>query len=160
MKKKITILVIVVLAIVAILYIPIPMGMLKDGGTRVYCSLTYKIVDWHCITDDGVYENTQVYWGDDRFKDTTFLWNIVESRNVPHHFCAKILKVREDWVTVEPLKGEYECTQSLAIMFNTLEMPRLEVKEGDVVEIHYIGNVVESRIFAHDWKLAEASSSD
>ena len=61
MKKKIKILVIVALTLIAILYVPIPMGKLDDGGTRVYCSLTYKIVDWHRETDDGIYKNTQVF---------------------------------------------------------------------------------------------------
>ena len=155
MKKKIKILVVVVLAVIAVLYVPIPMGKLDDGGTRVYCSLTYKIVDWHRVTDDGIYENTQVYWGEDRFKDTGFLWNIVESRNVPHQFCGRIIKIQEDWVTVEPLHGEYECTQSLEIRFNTVELPRIQVGVGDVVEINYIGNVGNSEIFAEDWKLVE-----
>jgi hypothetical protein len=155
MKKKIKIVVIVVLALIAILYVPIPMGTLNDGGTRVYCSLTYKIVAWHRETDDGLYENTQVYWGDDRFHDTGFLWNIMESRNVPHQFRGKILKMQEDWVTVEPLKGEEECHVSLEIRFHTAELPRIQVDVGDVMEIHYIGNVGESRIHATDWKLVE-----
>lgn len=152
MKKKIKIFVIVLLASVAVLYIPIPMGTLNDGGTRVYGSLTYKIVDWHRETDDGIYENTQVYWGDDRFKDTGFLWNIMESRNVPHQFRGKILRIQEDWVTVEPLNGEPECHLSLEIRFHTAELPRMQVKAGDVIEIHYIGNVGDSEIRAVDWK--------
>lgn len=155
MKKKVKILIAVVLAIIAVLYIPIPMGTLNDGGTRVYSSLTYKIIDWHRETDDGIYENTRVYWGEDRFKDTNFLWYIVESRNVPHHFRGKILKIQEEWVTVEPLKGEYECTQSLEIQFHTAELPRMQVEVGDIIEIHYVGNVSDSRIYADDWKLVE-----
>ena len=46
MKKKIWIPILIV-AVIAILVIPIPTGTYKDGGTREYTSLTYKIVDWN-----------------------------------------------------------------------------------------------------------------
>ena len=42
MKKKIWIPIVIVL--IAVLFIPIPSGVYKDGGTREYTALTYKIV--------------------------------------------------------------------------------------------------------------------
>lgn len=69
MKKKIFFTVIVVISLLAILFVPIPTGTLNDGGTRVYSALTYKIVVWNRTTDDGIYENTKVYFGEDRWQD-------------------------------------------------------------------------------------------
>lgn len=58
MKKKLIILCAVLLLL---LVIPIPTGAYKDGGTREYTALTYKIVDWNHMTADGVYDKTKVY---------------------------------------------------------------------------------------------------
>ncbi len=60
MKKKIIIAFVVVLLL--ILFVPIPTGVLKDGGTRVYSALTYKIVDWNHIYGYGeIYSKTKIY---------------------------------------------------------------------------------------------------
>ena len=59
MKKKKTIIILSV--ILLILIIPIPVGALKDGGTRVYSALSYKIVCWNKMTDDGIYKKTKIY---------------------------------------------------------------------------------------------------
>ena len=61
MKKKIWI-PIVIVALLAILVIPIPTGVYKDGGTREYTALTYKIVDWNRMTGDATYDKTKVYF--------------------------------------------------------------------------------------------------
>lgn len=62
MKKKIWIPILVVV-ILAILFVPIPSGVYKDGGTREYTALTYKIVDWNRLTDGGgTYSKTKVYF--------------------------------------------------------------------------------------------------
>lgn len=55
MKKKLVIILIIV-GILAVLFTPIPTGVCKDGGTRVYSALTYKIVDWNRISSYGIYE--------------------------------------------------------------------------------------------------------
>lgn len=52
MKKKVWI-PIVIVALLAILVTPIPTGVYNDGGTREYTALTYKVVDWNRLTDDG-----------------------------------------------------------------------------------------------------------
>ena len=57
-KKKI---IIILSVILLILIIPIPVGILKDGGTRVYSALSYKIVCWNKMTDDGIYKKTKIY---------------------------------------------------------------------------------------------------
>lgn len=157
MKKKIFFTVIVVISLLAILFFPIPTGTLNDGGTRVYSALTYKIVVWNRTTDDGIYENTKVYFGEARFQDINGLWD-EESQNVRQIFRGKITKIDGYWVTVEPLDGEMERHSSLEISFHTSELPNIDVQIGDVVEITYRGNVTEvgnPRIFAEDWNLKQ-----
>ncbi len=74
MKKHIKL--IIALALVAlILFVPIPVSMARDGGTRVYAALTYKVVVWNRILDeDGVYRKTSVYLFPDNFKTIDELW--------------------------------------------------------------------------------------
>ena len=58
----------------AILFAPIPKGSCNDGGTGAYAALTYKIVVWHRLTDDGVYKATKIYWFPGNFKSLDDLW--------------------------------------------------------------------------------------
>ena len=73
MKKKIWI-IIAIAAILAILFVPIPTGQYKDGGTREYTALTYKIVNWNRLTEDGTYDETRVYFFPNNFKSIDSLW--------------------------------------------------------------------------------------
>ena len=60
MKKKRWIIILV--AILLILVISIPSGSYKDGGTKSYTALTYKIVNWNRIFDaNGIYRGTNIY---------------------------------------------------------------------------------------------------
>ena len=80
MKKKIFIPIISVIVLLAVLFIPVPVGTYDDGGTREYAALTYKIVAWNRITDVGIYKTTKVYFGDDRNKSIDELW-MLENNN-------------------------------------------------------------------------------
>lgn len=83
-KKKIAIIIIV--CILLILFVPVPGSTYKDGGTRDYSALTYKIVVWNRlgeIKEDGdnlieqdVYHKTSVYWIPDNFKSIDKLWQL------------------------------------------------------------------------------------
>ena len=75
MKKKIWIPVIAVIA-AAIMLIPVPTGIYNDGGTREYTALTYKIVVWHCLTENSTYSKTKVYFFPDNFKSIDSLWEL------------------------------------------------------------------------------------
>ncbi len=75
MKKKIWIPIIAVIA-AAIMLIPIPTGIYKDGGTREYTALTYKIVVWNHLTENGTYSKTKVYFFPDNFKSIDSLWEL------------------------------------------------------------------------------------
>ena len=86
MNKKILIPIIAVVAILAVLFVPIPGDSYDDGGTREYVALTYKIVDWHRLYDvpggEGgpVYENTVVYFGENKNKSIDELWKMESSK--------------------------------------------------------------------------------
>ncbi len=154
MKKKIFITVAILFVILAVLFVPIPRGIYKDGGTREYVALTYKIVDWNKITDDGLYENTRVYFGEDRWQGIDLLW-LEESKNVEHEFRAVITNINDSWVYVKPVSGEVEERDSLDIKFFADELPDIDAKVGDTVEIKYRGNVPwtsSPQIRVFDWK--------
>ena len=79
------------IAISLILFLPANSGTLKDGGTRVYGAIAYKVVKWkHMYTEsidaNGVpviklYEKKVVYWFPDSIKSIDELWEI-EQKNV------------------------------------------------------------------------------
>ena len=88
MKKKIILIAAIVLVLL-ILFLPIPRGTYRDGGTRDYCALTYRIVVWNRLTDapggaasggePGVYHKTSVFWFPDNFKTIDALWTAESS---------------------------------------------------------------------------------
>ncbi len=79
-RAKITISIIIAL-VVLISVVPIPTGVYKDGGTRTYTALTYKVVKWHKLSGYGdIYEKTSVYWLPNNFKTLDELWEIEQSK--------------------------------------------------------------------------------
>ena len=73
MKRK-TIIIICAIVLALILIIPIPIGPAKDGGTKEYVALTYKVVDWHAFYDgDKILDKTSVYFFPDNFSSLTEL---------------------------------------------------------------------------------------
>ena len=81
-KKIIAIIIVIIIVIV----IPIPTSPMKDGGTRVYCALTYKVVEWHRFyggDSDGEpkqYDKTSVYLFPNNFLSIDELWKIEMSQ--------------------------------------------------------------------------------
>ena len=76
MKKKTKLIISAILVcVLLILFFPIPTGTYKDGGTRMYTALTYKIVKWRVLVDaENTYEKDSVYWYPDNFKSYEELW--------------------------------------------------------------------------------------
>ena len=140
--------------IVAILFIPIPSGAYKDGGTREYTALTYKIVDWNRLTDGNIYDKTKVYFFPYNFKSIDGLW-YYEEDDVQYSFNAEILKINGDFVIVEPFSDEDESKSSNQISFGTSELPNIDVKVGDLVKVTYKGEIMYSypaQIDATGWE--------
>ena len=86
MKKAKIVIPVCVIAVLLILFLPIPKGTLEDGGTREYTALTYKLVVWNRLlaeaNEDGsagdvhVYHKTSVYWFPDNRKSIDELWKM------------------------------------------------------------------------------------
>lgn len=154
---------IVVLVLLAVLFVPVPLGTMNDGGTRVYSALTYKVVKWRRLVGIGRYENTSVYFFPNNFKSMSTLWEMegVDEKAYAMNeesFEAIILEVGETGVTVEPLEGEWERKSSDKITFSTQLLDDIGVEPGDIVEIIYNGTVRESypaQIVAKRWKFSE-----
>ena len=160
MKKKIWIPILVVV-ILAILFVPIPSGTYKDGGTREYTALTYKIVDWNRLTDDTTYDETKVYFFPNNFKSIDDLW-YYEEDEVELTFNAKILEINGNSVTVEPFADEDEIKSADQISFGISELPNIDAAVGDFVKITYDGVILESypaQIDAISWEKATSLRS-
>lgn len=83
MKKRTVLSCLSGVLLAAILFVPIPIGPAKDGGTRQYSALTYKVVVWNRFTDELdengqpiKYQNTSVFWFPDNQKSIEQLWEI------------------------------------------------------------------------------------
>ena len=90
MKKKI-ILIAGIILILLILFLPVRRGTYRDGGTKDFGALTYRIVVWNRLTDEinadgaagemNMYHKTSVYWIPDNFKSIDELWKIETDGN-------------------------------------------------------------------------------
>ena len=73
MKKKFWI--VLAIIVLLILTIPIPISSARDGGTKQYAALTYKIVDWNHLYDNGeIYDDTEIYLFPLNFNTVDELW--------------------------------------------------------------------------------------
>jgi hypothetical protein len=73
--------IILVLCVFTLLFFPFPSGIYKDGGTREFTAVTYKIVMWNVVDPHYEYTHTSVYWLPDNFKSIDELWEI-ESQKI------------------------------------------------------------------------------
>ena len=80
MAKKILVLILATVLLLAVLFVPIPKSSARDGGTREYSALTYKIVDWNRLTTDGVYDATKIYWFSPTISSPLTIYGLVKSR--------------------------------------------------------------------------------
>lgn len=72
-KKRI----VIILVLLIVLFTPIPSGMYKDGGTKAYSALTYKVIKWKVISvHEPTYKNTSVYLFPNNFKSMNQLWEM------------------------------------------------------------------------------------
>ena len=157
MKKKVWIWMIAAVLLLAILFTPIPTGVARDGGTRTYSALTYKIVDWNRLTTDGVYEATKMYWFPNNFKSIDDLW-ANEEQEVVHKFVATILEMDSTTALVQPVEGEDELRSADQIHLGIADLGDIDAQVGSEVEIYYTGGIMESypaQVHAVKWELAK-----
>ena len=157
MKKKIWVPILIV-AVLAILVIPIPTGVYKDGGTKSYSALTYKIVDWNrMVTADETYDATRVYFFPNNFKSIDNLWSYEEDK-VVHSFIATVLEFNGTTVLVEPVESETERMSSDKISFGTQSLVDIDAEVGSVVKVSYTGGIMETypaKIHAMKWSVSD-----
>ena len=157
MAKKILVLILATVLLLAVLFVPIPKSPYRDGGTREYSALTYKIVDWNRLTTDGVYDATKTYWFPNNFKSIDDLW-ADEEQEVVHKFVATVIEISGNSVLVEPVIGEEELQSSDRISVNTTNLGDIGAEVGSDVEIYYTGGIMETyppQINATKWTLAD-----
>ncbi|MBR4880543.1 MAG: hypothetical protein IKU19_01330, partial [Clostridia bacterium] len=177
MKKKIWIPIAAVIAILAVLFVPIPKGTYDDGGTREYVALTYKIVRWNKIlSKENRYTKTRVYFGADRNEDIDELWDKeytgsvqqpsddpVNTNDDPvntdgeNSFLAVVIEYNGSYAVVEPLEGEAERNSCSRISFSVggFEDEDIEPCVGDTVRVTYTGGIMETypaQINAVSWE--------
>ena len=137
MKKKFWIWILAGVLLLAVLFTPIPSGVYKDGGSREYTALTYKIVDWNRQTGEAVYDETKLYVFPNNFKSIDALWE-QEKENIGTKLLATVQSFTETEVIVEAVSnGErYRMTRA--------DLPDIGAQQGSVVEITYAGAVLYS----------------
>ena len=143
MTKKIIFTAIAIVLLLAIFFTPIPKSPYKDGGTREYSALTYKIVDWSRLTTDGIYDATKVYWFPNNFKTIDDLW-AYEEQEVVHKFVATVLELDSNSTLVQPVEGEEELHSADRIHLGVAELGDIGAQVGSDVEIYYTGGIMES----------------
>ena len=154
MKKKILISVIVSVVFLAVLFVPIPGGQMKDGGTKVYSSLTYKIVEWNRLYNDEKYSETKIYFGADAWKSIDELF-AKEEPNIKSVVRATVIEIGGNYVLIEPLEGEFERLSADRISINISDLEDIGAEVGSLVEVTYKGGVMESypaQINAVSWE--------
>ena len=154
MKKK-AVIILIIVSLVAVLFTPIPTEVYKDGGTRVYSALTYKIVDWNRFAGESTYSKTRVYFFPTNFKSIDALWEL-ENVEPAFTFIATILEINDGNVMVKPKENSWVLDSSDKISFGTDDLEKIEVKVGDAVKITFNGVVMESypaQIYASSWEI-------
>lgn len=158
MKKRIVI-ILMVIGLLAVLFTPIPTGVYKDGGTRVYSALTYKIVKWNRFAGESVYSKTRVYIFPNNFKHIDKLWE-KEDVEPTFTFVATILETNDGSVMVKPKENSWVLGSSDKISFATDDLEKIDARVGDVVSVTFNGVVMESypaQIYASSWGIVEQS---
>lgn len=99
MKKRF---IIIIIAAALILFVPVPTGQYKDGGTKEYTALTYKIVKWHKLSgaEGEYYIKTRVYPFPLNFRSVDALWEREVRNTASDDYAEKDIAVVEDNVTV------------------------------------------------------------
>lgn len=156
MKKKIWVPILIVLILV-VLFLPIPTGVYKDGGTREYTALTYKIVDWNRNSEKVSYDKTRVYFFPNNFKSLDELWSF-ETLNANHKITATVLDITGNSVLVETIDTE-QSTKGEKFSFGRQDLEDMDVRVGDIVEVTYDGEILECSppiISAKSWRFSDA----
>lgn len=154
MKKRLKYWIFAAMLLFAILFVPIPKSAARDGGSREYTALTYKIVDWNRIVGKYKHTGTRIYWFPNNFKSIDALWALEEDTLIKD-FTATVLELRETSALVQPVGGVAALCDRISIGLDGLN--NIGAVVGSTVRILYIGEVMESypaQVKAVRWELA------
>ena len=154
MKKKLWIPIAAAVVLAAVLFMPIPGGPMKDGGSREYLALTYKVIDWNKLLDNNVYDKTRIYFFPDNFKSIDKLWER-EKDKAEDKLYATVTSLRGNTAVVEPLEGMSEW-YGTEISFETADLEDIGAEVGSIVEVTYVGGLMETypvQINAVGWQI-------
>lgn len=149
--------------LLVVLLVPIPSGVYKDGGTREFRALTYKVVRWRRLTNGGIYEKTRLYLFPRNFRSIDELWEQenhgdMEKPNGDQWFVATIRELTDTTAVVEPAVGEPERASSDRLSFSIVSLENIGATVGDSVKVYYVGDVMETypaQIRATGWALTK-----
>lgn len=154
MKKKHWIPIAAVVVLAAVLFVPIPISPMKDGGSREYRALTYKVIDWNRLLDNSVYDKTRIYFFPDNFKSADELWER-EKDKAEDKLYATVVSLCGNTAVVEPLEG-MSGLSGTEIAFGIADLENIEAEVGSIVEITYVGGIMETypaQINAVSWQI-------
>ena len=119
-RKMLTYLLIALL----VLFTPVPHGTYKDGGTKDWISLTYRIVKWNRLLEYGsVYQRTRVYWFPDNFRFLGNLWEIeAETSDSLFNIRYELGSAADDFLTMPPV----------AVPGDTVEIRTVVLTDADI----------------------------
>lgn len=150
-----------IIAVLVILFVPIPSGVYKDGGTRTYTALTCKIVAWNRMTGPvTTYDQTKVYWFPNNFKSLDYLWGY-EENSAEHSFNATVLEVHSGSVVVAPDADAPIAQCCDKISFSTRGLIGMNMGAGVRLTITYKGGIMETypaQIHVTDWSHIPANN--
>lgn len=105
MKRRKTVLVLIIIAL--LLFTPIPKGTYRDGGTKDYMALTYRIVVWNRLVGDGsIYHKTSVYWFPANYGSIDALWAGEDIGEAGEEFDEDMTALREKYPEYFGLKTD------------------------------------------------------
>lgn len=154
MKKQLKYWIFAAVLLLAILFVPIPKSAARDGGSKEYTALTYKIVDWNRTVGSYKHTDTRIYWFPNNFKSVDALWALEENALIKD-FTATVLELQETSALVQPVAGETALCDRIFIGLDGLNSIGAVV--GSTVRIFYIGDVMESypaQVKAVRWELS------
>lgn len=155
-KKGILMILFAAVLLLAVLFVPIPTGVSRDGGTKTYSALTYKIVDWSRLTEDSTYDPVKVYWFPENFRSLDELW-AAEEQTLVHKMVATVVVLEDTTALVQPAVSEDVIYCGNAYTFSTADLEDIGAQVGSDVEIWYEGPVMETypaQIRAVKWAMA------
>ena len=110
----------------------------KDGGTKEYKALTYKIVVWNrLLGEDSTYHKTSVFWFPNNFKSLDELWVLEYNQDM------------ESTDNASAINGAHSIKYDLGSTESHFTGTPSDAKAGDLVEIKTNGVIYDGDIHVY-----------